>query len=58
LLERGVKIIVTDTIHTNKLDEKLRKQLLVIPTAPLFAEAIRQPTDRLRMILSRPNTQV
>lgn len=41
LMEKGVKIIVTDTIHTNKLDPKLREQLVVIPTTDLFAEAIR-----------------
>ena len=41
LLEKKVKIIVTDTVHTNKLDERIKKELIVIPTAPLFAEAIR-----------------
>lgn len=41
LQEQGVKIIVTDTVHTNKLDSKLQKTLVVIPTAPLFGEAIR-----------------
>lgn len=41
LMEKGVKIVVTDTIQTNKLDPKLAAQLVVIPTAGLFAEAIR-----------------
>lgn len=41
LVEHGVKVIVTDTVHTNKLDPKLQKALVVIPTAPLFGEAIR-----------------
>ena len=29
------------TIHTNKLDKALKEKLIVIPTANLFAEAIR-----------------
>lgn len=41
LMEKGIKIVVTDTVHTNKLDPKLQKKLVVIPTTPLFAEAIR-----------------
>jgi ribose-phosphate pyrophosphokinase len=41
LQERGVKVIVTDTVHTNKLDPKLQKALVVIPTAALVGEAIR-----------------
>lgn len=41
LMEKGVKIVITDTIQTNKLDPKLAEQLVVIPTARLFAEAIR-----------------
>lgn len=41
LLERGVKVIVTDTVHTNRLEPKIKEQLIVIPTAPLFGEAIR-----------------
>jgi ribose-phosphate pyrophosphokinase len=41
LQERGIKVIVTDTVHTNKLDPTLLKSLVVIPTAPLIGEAIR-----------------
>lgn len=41
LMEKGIKVIVTDTVHTNKLDPELKKQLIVIPTTALFAEAIR-----------------
>lgn len=41
LMEKGVKVVVTDTIQTNKLDAKLKSQLIVIPTSELFAEAIR-----------------
>jgi len=41
LMDRGVKIVITDTIMTNKLDPKLADQLVIIPTAGLFAEAIR-----------------
>lgn len=41
LQDRGIKVIVTDTVHTNRLDPKIRKELVVIPTAPLFGEAIR-----------------
>lgn len=40
LHDRGVRIIVTDTIHTNKLDEDLVRNLVIIPTAKLFAYAI------------------
>lgn len=41
LQEKGIKVIVTDTVHTNKLDPAIKKSLIVIPTAGLFAEAIR-----------------
>ena len=41
LQEKGIKVIVTDTIHTNRLDPALQKELIVIKTAPLIAEAIR-----------------
>lgn len=41
LLEKGVKIIVTDTVRPFALSPDLRKKLTVIPTYPLFAEAIR-----------------
>ena len=41
LMEKGIKIIVTDTVHTNRLAPELKKQLIVIPTTALFAEAIR-----------------
>jgi ribose-phosphate pyrophosphokinase len=41
LVEKGVKVIVTDTVHTNKLEDKLQRSLVVIPTFPLIAEAIR-----------------
>ena len=40
-MEKGIKIIVTDTVHTNQLVSELKKQLIVIPTTSLFAEAIR-----------------
>lgn len=41
LLDKGVKIIITDTIQTNKLDESLKSQIIVISTTGLFAETIR-----------------
>lgn len=41
LMEKGIKVIVTDTVHTNQLSPELKKQLIVIPTTSLFAEAIR-----------------
>lgn len=41
LMEKGVKVIVTDTVHTNKLDPGIKSQLITIGTAPLFGEAIR-----------------
>lgn len=41
LMSKGVKVVITDTIQTNKLDPKLKEQLVVIPTIGLFAEAIR-----------------
>lgn len=41
LMSKGVKIVITDTVHTNKLDQNLKEQLIVVPTAGLFAEAIR-----------------
>lgn len=41
LQQKGIRVIVTDTVHTNKLDPKIQKELVVIPTAPLLGEAIR-----------------
>lgn len=41
LQDKGVKVIVTDTVHTNKLDAALKKELIVIPTYKLFGDAIR-----------------
>lgn len=41
LIEKGVKIIVTDTTAPRRLSEDLKKQLVVIPTTKLIAEAIR-----------------
>ena len=41
LIEKGIKVVVTDTVHTNQLLPELKKQLIVIPTVSLFAEAIR-----------------
>ena len=41
LMEKGIKVVVTDTVHTNHLAPALKKQLIVIPTTALFAEAIR-----------------
>ena len=41
LQEKGVTVIVTDTVHTNKLDDKLKKSLVVIPTVQLIGDAIR-----------------
>lgn len=41
LMAKGVTIIVTDTVNPYRLDTQLRQQLKVIPTAPLFAEAVR-----------------
>ncbi len=40
LQNRGIRVIVTDTVHTNRLFPNLQENLIVIPTAPLFAEAI------------------
>jgi ribose-phosphate pyrophosphokinase len=41
LLDKGVKVVITDTVHTNNLSDKLKQQLIVVPTHTLFAEAIR-----------------
>jgi ribose-phosphate pyrophosphokinase len=41
LMDKNVKIIVTDTVHTNNLDAKLKENLIVVPTVGLFSEAIR-----------------
>lgn len=41
LVKKGVKVIVTDTIHTNKLSPELQQSLVVIPTYALMGEAIR-----------------
>lgn len=41
LQDKGVKVIVTDTVHTNKLDQKIQKNLVVIQTSALIGEAIR-----------------
>jgi ribose-phosphate pyrophosphokinase len=41
LLKKGVKIVVTDTVKPKSLSPELQKQLEVIPTTPMFAEAIR-----------------
>ena len=40
LHEKGIKVIVTDTIHTNKLSENNKKNLIVLSTANLIGEAI------------------
>ncbi len=40
LIRRGVKIITTDTIHTNKLTEENRKGIISLSTTNLIAEAI------------------
>lgn len=41
LNKQGVKIIVTDTINTNRLNPELKEKIFKIPTYDLFAEAIR-----------------
>lgn len=41
LIDMGVKVVVSDTVHTNKLDSNIQNQLIVIPTTPLISEAIR-----------------
>lgn len=41
LLDKGVKIIVTDTVEPFRLNPDIKSKLSVIRTAPLFAEAIR-----------------
>jgi len=41
LQNRGIRVIVTDTVHTNRLFPSLQEKLIIIPTAPLFAEAIK-----------------
>ncbi len=41
LIEKGVKVIVTDTVEPFRLHPEIRGKLSVIPTAQLFGEAIR-----------------
>ncbi len=41
LIEKGVKVVVTDTVEPFRLAPALREKLAVIPTAKLFGEAIR-----------------
>lgn len=41
LQEKGIRVITTDTIHTNKLLPEIREQIIVLSTAPLVGEAIR-----------------
>jgi ribose-phosphate pyrophosphokinase len=41
LVDRGVRVVVTDTVEPFRLNADIRSHLTVIPTAPLFAEAIR-----------------
>lgn len=41
LMDRNIKVIVTDTIHKNRLDNNLQKKMIVISTVNLFGEAIR-----------------
>lgn len=41
LMDRGIRVIVTDTVEPFRLIPENRSKLVVIQTAPLFAEAIR-----------------
>ena len=41
LIEKGIRIIVTDTVEPFRLTPALREKLSFIPTAKLFGEAIR-----------------
>lgn len=41
LMNRDIKVIVTDTIHKNRLDNNLQQKMIVISTVNLFGEAIR-----------------
>jgi ribose-phosphate pyrophosphokinase len=41
LIDKGVKIITTDTIQINRLNDNLKEKVITIPTHGLFAEAIR-----------------
>lgn len=40
LQEKGIRVITTDTIHTNKLLPKLGIKVIVLSTAPLIGQAI------------------
>lgn len=41
LLDKGIRIVVTDTVEPFRLNSDIRSKLSVIPTARLFGEAIR-----------------
>ncbi|MEI8270174.1 MAG: ribose-phosphate pyrophosphokinase [Neisseriaceae bacterium] len=41
LMDNDVKIVVTDTVQSNKLEKSIRDKLIVIPTDNMFAEAVR-----------------
>lgn len=41
LQKKGIRVITTDTIHTNKLLPEIREKIIVLSTAPLVGEAIR-----------------
>jgi ribose-phosphate pyrophosphokinase len=42
LLEKNVKIVVTDTVKPKDLSPELEANIEFVPTAPMFAEAIRR----------------
>lgn len=42
LIDKGIKIITTDTVHTNTLSDDIKSQVLVIDTSSLMCEAIRR----------------
>lgn len=41
LIDKNVKIVVTDTVRSNRLSSETQSKIVVIPTYALFAEAIR-----------------
>lgn len=41
LQKKGIRVITTDTIHTNKLLPEIREKIIILSTAPLIGEAIR-----------------
>ena len=42
LLNKGIKVVVTDSVKPYRLEQDTAKQITVIPTAPIIAEAVRR----------------